>query len=294
MERLRQVQQLWSWLPAFRAVAETEHLPTAARALHVSPSALSRTVRLLEDGLGMPLFRREGRSLVLNEQGRILLARTRDAMRLVHEGLEELEGAPMRGPLKVASAGAITTPYVVPAVAALLAAWPELQVELVSTPAAEVAGALTRGQIDVAFQSVPLDAPGLDVVGLGEAGNGVWCAVDHPLAGRAGVSMADLTAHPFAAPPVDGMGRTWDGWPVAVPRTVRMRIGQMHVGIEAVAAGGLLALLPDVVARRDARLVRVDIDGWATTPVLAIRRRHLGVDDRVSRVLDAVRAQMTS
>ncbi len=58
MERLRRVASFWNWLPAFRAVAETEHLPTAAEALFVSPSALSRAIRLLEKDVGQPLFRR--------------------------------------------------------------------------------------------------------------------------------------------------------------------------------------------------------------------------------------------
>ena len=49
MERLRSIANLWNWLPAFRAVAETGNLRLAAERLHVSPSALSRTVRLLED-----------------------------------------------------------------------------------------------------------------------------------------------------------------------------------------------------------------------------------------------------
>src|SRR5262245_24932867 len=36
MDRAARLTELWSWLPAFRAVAETQHLPTAAAALHVS------------------------------------------------------------------------------------------------------------------------------------------------------------------------------------------------------------------------------------------------------------------
>ena len=42
------VSRIWNWLPVFRAVAETEHLPTASELLYVTPSALSRTIRLLE------------------------------------------------------------------------------------------------------------------------------------------------------------------------------------------------------------------------------------------------------
>ena len=35
MDRFRAIAQIWNWLPGFRAVAETEHLPSAAERLHV-------------------------------------------------------------------------------------------------------------------------------------------------------------------------------------------------------------------------------------------------------------------
>src|SRR5690554_4873240 len=71
---------IWNWLPAFRAVAESEHLPTAAARLHVSAPALSRTVRLLEEHLEVELFNRVGRRLVLNSAGEQLLSAVQEAM----------------------------------------------------------------------------------------------------------------------------------------------------------------------------------------------------------------------
>ena len=69
MERLRRVARLWSWLPAFRAVGETQHLPTASEHLLVTAPALSRAVRLLEKDVGRELFRRTGRRIELNDNG---------------------------------------------------------------------------------------------------------------------------------------------------------------------------------------------------------------------------------
>lgn len=57
----------------FKAVAETQNMSKAAKNLFVSQSALSKSIRTLENELGGSLFQRTGKSLVLNDGGRILL-----------------------------------------------------------------------------------------------------------------------------------------------------------------------------------------------------------------------------
>lgn len=57
-------------LSYFLKVAETEHMTNAAKELHISQPALSRSLRLLEEELGFKLFDRVGRHLLLNENGR--------------------------------------------------------------------------------------------------------------------------------------------------------------------------------------------------------------------------------
>ena len=60
-------------LPTFCAVARARKLRTAADALHLTHSAVSQQIRLLESRLGVPLFDRAGRRLALNAAGRALL-----------------------------------------------------------------------------------------------------------------------------------------------------------------------------------------------------------------------------
>ena len=74
------LSDLWNRLPVFKTVAQTEHLPTASKMLHITAPAISRTIRLLEDEIGQPLFRREGRNLQLNAAGRRLLSAVSQVM----------------------------------------------------------------------------------------------------------------------------------------------------------------------------------------------------------------------
>lgn len=70
---LRQLRQ-------FVALAEALHFGRASVATHVSPSALSRSIRQLEDELGTPLFDRDNRSVALTRPGETFLAWAREVL----------------------------------------------------------------------------------------------------------------------------------------------------------------------------------------------------------------------
>ena len=126
MDRLRNIANLWNWLPAFRAVAETGNVRRAAERLHVSPSALSRTVRLLEDEIGKPLFDRVGRTLRLNDAGEQLLAAVRDSMRRIDDAKLQIDTRVLAGPVTMRAPGTVTLAFLVPVVHTLGAEHAEL------------------------------------------------------------------------------------------------------------------------------------------------------------------------
>ena len=84
-------------------VVESGSFSRAARALNLAPSSVTRTIDALEQQLGIPLFKRSTRQLVLTEQGEYFLARSvrllEEADQLV-QSLQPLPVAP-EGPLRV-------------------------------------------------------------------------------------------------------------------------------------------------------------------------------------------------
>lgn len=66
----------------FIVTAEQEHITKASEILNLSQSALSRSITSLERELGVPLFDRKNRNIVLNRYGKIFLE---DAKRIVNE-----------------------------------------------------------------------------------------------------------------------------------------------------------------------------------------------------------------
>ncbi len=79
----------WDKLRVFHAAAEAHSFTHAAETLHLSQSAISRQVSALEQDVGVPLFHRHARGLVLTEQGEMLY-------RTAHDVLMQLEQVRLR------------------------------------------------------------------------------------------------------------------------------------------------------------------------------------------------------
>ena len=154
LDRHQQVSRVWDWLPAFRAAAEYESLQRAGLALSVSPSALSRSIKLLEHTLGLKLFTRSPSGLTLTEGGRRLLTVTREAMRLVHGGLPNL--TPHR--LRAGAVGPALPRLLCEAALDVLVNWDLTFNEVAQGDAGEQ---LRCGDLDVVLTHQALLGPGL-------------------------------------------------------------------------------------------------------------------------------------
>ena len=70
-------------LRCFEAAARLENFSHAAAELHLTPGAVSRAVRLLEDELGVALFERRSRRVFLTDAGRLLATAVADGLGLM-------------------------------------------------------------------------------------------------------------------------------------------------------------------------------------------------------------------
>ncbi len=103
-------------LSYFQKTAELQHLTRAAEALHISQPSLSHTIKVLETELGVPLFSRSGRNIVLTKYGEILLRHTNRIMQELHGAQKELADTKERLDTPIANAPQLRVAY--------LTAWP--------------------------------------------------------------------------------------------------------------------------------------------------------------------------
>lgn len=120
-----------SGLNELRLVAEKRSFTAAAAALRVTPSAVSQSVRALEERLGVRLLSRTTRSVGLTEAGERFLSRLKPALEGVREAFEivgELRERPA-GTLRLTLPRAAYRHVLAPRLGAFLAKYPDIRVE---------------------------------------------------------------------------------------------------------------------------------------------------------------------
>jgi len=146
--------ELFRGVVPFVAVARERSFRRAARQLGVSPAAVSKAVRLLEERLGLPLFVRGGRSVALTEAGQQLFARSQEAVAAVEGARESIEQARRvpEGEL-VLSVPFVASALIAPGLALLHGRYPHLRFRVLVT---DRLSKLAEESVDVAVRIGPM------------------------------------------------------------------------------------------------------------------------------------------
>ncbi|MCP3424675.1 LysR family transcriptional regulator [Rothia sp. AR01] len=191
-------------LTGFIATAEELHFGRAARRLHLAQPALSQQIRQLEAELGVELFHRSTRSVVLSDAGAALL----EPARKILEDVELLRRRATLGAGEIA--GRVTLGFtgassrgVLPELArAVRAERPGIELVLVGQTYAGTAVAdIAAGRLDIGFARLPVADPGLRTLAFAREELVVALPSDHPLAERERIAVAELAGEPFVTFP---------------------------------------------------------------------------------------------
>jgi len=185
-------------LSVFEAVARTGSVAGAAEEIGLSPSAASMSLKDLETHLGVELFARSGRRMLLTDRGRPMLEMARGILVQVAD-MESLSlPEEVRGRLRIGAAVPVGD-YVLPRLcAAFMHRHPGVRVELRIMPSHEVMEGVRNMALDVGFVGAPVNSSYLEAEPWLRDRLVVCAAPDHPLAGRATVPLAELADQPWA------------------------------------------------------------------------------------------------
>ena len=190
-------------LQHFLAVFETGSFCQAATTVHVTQPALTKSIKLLEDRLGVKLFDRTPLGVsptpygeALAEHAKVIRAEIISAK----QQLSMLRGA--TGGHVVVGIGPSIADDLMPQATARLYQWkPGIRLTVVEGLFEDIIPALRRGELDLAVTVWPCcKDPDLTAEVLFRDQVAILSGADHPLAARASVEVAELMEYPWALP----------------------------------------------------------------------------------------------
>ncbi|RLM22437.1 LysR family transcriptional regulator [Brenneria alni] len=185
----------------FMAVANTGSLSAASKQLFVAVSAISRQIQLLETRLGVPLFERHARGMILNDAGHILENHVRRSITDMELAIAEIEGlkSARQTTIRVVCTDGIGFNLLPTLLAKFRQQHAAVNFVLTVGSARQVPDLVRNGECDVALKFSLAPEHGVQVIASFAAPFMAVMKEDHPLATR-DFQIADLNAFPVVLP----------------------------------------------------------------------------------------------
>lgn len=230
-------------LEIFRAVAQEGGVIRAAQKLNRVQSNVTTRVKQLEQRLGRPLFRRQGRGLVLSPEGERLLAYAQRLFRLADEAESELRSGKPTGVLRIGSLESTAGSRLAPILSRFHKEYPDVVVELATGTTGALVQRVSNFDLEAAFVSQPFTAPSLNAIKVFEEELVCITARGVPPVTRAS-DLAGMTLIAFA----EGCSyrrrmQEWLGASSVMPART-LEFASYHAMVACVAAGTGFALVP--------------------------------------------------
>lgn len=250
-------------LKLFLHLAESRHFGRSSKAMHVSPSTLSRQIQRLEEELGQPLFQRDNRTVQLTsagEQLRNFAQQTLLHYQQLRSGLDQ-HGPTLSGELRLFCSVTAAYSHLPPILDRFRAQHPLVEIKLTTGDAADAVEKVQSTDADLGIAGHPESLPGsVDFAKIGEISM-ILISPSLPCAVRTQISEPhpDWSRIPFILPEHGPARKRIDIW-FKRNRLTNPLIYATVSGHEAivsmVALGCGIALIPSVVVDNSPESIR--------------------------------------
>ncbi|MBW0446541.1 LysR family transcriptional regulator [bacterium M00.F.Ca.ET.228.01.1.1] len=182
----------------FSVVAQTGSLTSATEKLGLTVSALSRHIAKLEGDIGVPLFERHARGMVLSHAGRLLFRHAQRTLADAQAVFDEIQGDERRRArtLTIACTEGFAFDFLPVSLGAFCAQQPDVAIRLEVVPAERASQMLLSGEASIGLAFTFKPEPGVLVQFTQRAPVMALMHNDHPLASRPQIALKDLPAYP--------------------------------------------------------------------------------------------------
>lgn len=250
-------------LKLFLHLAESRHFGRSSKAMHVSPSTLSRQIQRLEEELGQPLFQRDNRTVQLTSAGEQLKNFAQQTLlhyQQLRSGLDQ-HGPTLSGELHLFCSVTAAYSHLPPILDRFRAQHPLVEIKLTTGDAADAVEKVQSTEADLAIAGRPESLPcSVDFTQIGEIPM-ILISPSLPCAVRTQVSEPhpDWSQIPFILPEHGPARKRIDIWfkrnRLSNPQIYATVSGHEAI-VSMVALGCGIALIPSVVVDNSPEPVR--------------------------------------
>ncbi len=194
-------------LHTFAVFAEDNNLSRAAKRLHLSQPAVHAQLKALADEVGVPLYQRVGRGLVLTREGIEVAAFARELQERSNELVARLRGDTGERPIVLAAGPGALVHLLAGGLRAFARSHPGARVEVVAADAAHALDLVRRGLAHVGVGVLDVPPTDLDHHVLARATQVIVVPRAHRLAKKRTLRLADLDGEDLVVPPEGGPQR---------------------------------------------------------------------------------------
>ena len=239
----------------FAAAAETGRFSMAAARPHVSQSAITNAVLLLEEALGMRLFERRPHGVALTAEGQRFYHRAREILDSLDDCLREqhLPPAELDGRLRVGASYTLLGYFLPPLLARFRKQHPAVEFDLCDMHRQAIEADIGNGELDlgVVILSNVVDRRRFGHHVLMRSRRQLWTAADHPLLKKGSPALEDIASFPYIQVTVDeseeSTRRYWKAR--GLKPDIAFRTGSMEALRGLIAHGFGVSILSDMVYR---------------------------------------------
>ncbi|MEX1058204.1 MAG: LysR family transcriptional regulator [Natronospirillum sp.] len=260
----------------------------AAQALFLTQSALSHSIRKLEDQLNCPIWEKQGRGLRLTQAGEYLLQVSAQLLPQMAQAEAVLKGygEGKRGKLRIGMECHPCYEWLLTVVTPYLKRWPDVDLDVIQRFRFNGIEALQQHHIDVLITSDPVLEETLQHKAVFNYELKLVVAADHPLAGQAHVTPAELSReHLITFPVAHERLDVYTQFLIPAGRAPKQQqeVEAMEIMVQLVAANRGVCTLPGWLAARyeDSHKVvplKLGAAGIAKTLYLVYRHEDANID----------------
>jgi DNA-binding transcriptional LysR family regulator len=245
-------------LRSFAVFAERLNFTHAALALHISQPALHAQIQRLSEQLGVELYQRKGRSLALTNQGRQVLAFSRELAERASSFAEELQGKRANQPV-VLAAGEGAYLYILGDAIQRFVKRAKAPLRLLTKNVEQTVSALLSGEAHLGVSAIDVIPEGIEADLIGSYSQVLVVQKGHKLARKKKISLQDLAGQSLILPQADrphrvAISRALLSVGIQAPVNVEangwaMMMHFVKLGLGVSIVNGCCRVLPGLVAR---------------------------------------------